>query len=140
MSYTGCLLQHNVSLSHIDHTHTYTLHTPGLHVFGILMVVFTLLVVTCAEMSVLLVYLQLCAEDYNWWWRSFVTSGSVSIFVFIQSIHYFSLLEANTLSTYLLYFGYNGIICVGFFMMTGSIGLFSCLTFNRAIYSAIKVD
>lgn len=110
------------------------------YVFGILMVVFTLLVVTCAEMSVLLVYLQLCAEDYNWWWRSFVTSGSVSIFVFIQSIHYFSLLEANTLSTYLLYFGYNGIICVGFFMMTGSIGLFSCLTFNRAIYSAIKVD
>merc|ERR1719296_721127 len=109
------------------------------YVFGVLMVVFTLLIITCAEMSVLLLYFQLCSEDYVWWWRSFCTSGSVAIFFFMQSCHYFSILEANTLSTYLLYFGYMGIICVGIFMMTGTVGFFSCLVFNRTIYGAIKV-
>ena len=30
----------------------------------------------CAEVAVVMCYFQLCAEDYNWWWRAFLTSGS----------------------------------------------------------------
>jgi transmembrane 9 superfamily protein 2/4 len=41
------------------------------------------------------------------------------MFVFLYSMFYFFKLEPNMFVTYLLYFGYMGIICIGFFLMTG---------------------
>ncbi len=29
-----------------------------------------ILVVTCAEIAIVMCYFQLCSEDYHWWWRS----------------------------------------------------------------------
>jgi transmembrane 9 superfamily protein 2/4 len=58
-------------------------------VFGFLMLVVVILVITCAEISIVLCYFQLCAEDYNWWWRSFLTSGSSAIYLFGYGILYF---------------------------------------------------
>jgi transmembrane 9 superfamily protein 2/4 len=39
------------------------------YIFGFLFIVFIILVITCAEITVVMCYFQLCAEDYNWWWR-----------------------------------------------------------------------
>ncbi len=41
-----------------------------------LFLVMVVLIITCAEVSILLCYFQLCNEDYRWWWRSFLSSGS----------------------------------------------------------------
>jgi len=57
--------------------------------------VFLILITTCAEITVVMCYFQLCSEDYNWWWRSFLTSGSTAIYVFIYSAIYFSRLEVR---------------------------------------------
>ena len=46
------------------------------YVFGFLLLVFIILIITCAEITVVMCYFQLCAEDYHWWWRAFLTSGS----------------------------------------------------------------
>merc|ERR1712238_425496 len=59
------------------------------YVFGFLLLVFTILIVTCAEITVLFCYFQLCGENYHWWWRSFCTAGSTALYVFIYSIFYF---------------------------------------------------
>ena len=45
------------------------------YVFGFLLIVFIILAITCAEMSIVLTYFQLCSEDYNWWWPSFIYGG-----------------------------------------------------------------
>merc|ERR1719215_740359 len=95
------------------------------YVFGFLLVVFIILVVTCAEITVLFCYFHLCGEDYHWWWRSFCTAGSTAIYVFLYSIVYFKQLEANSISTYMLYFGYMSLICAGMFLMSGCVGLLS---------------
>ena len=110
------------------------------YVFGFLLLVYFILAVTCAEIAIVLNYFQLVSEDYRWWWRSVMTSGSTAIYVFLYSIAYFSRLESNMTVTYLLYFGYMFIISVGVFLITGTIGFFSCLYFNHMIYSSIKVD
>ena len=34
--------------------------------FGFLLLVFAILLVTCAEITIVLVYFQLCSEDYHW--------------------------------------------------------------------------
>jgi transmembrane 9 superfamily member 2/4 len=89
------------------------------YLFGFLFVVYLILIVTCAEITIVLNYFQLCAEDYRWWWRSFLTSGSTAIYLFLYSIYYFARLEGNMFVTYLLYFGYMGIISLGVFLITG---------------------
>jgi len=37
------------------------------YMFGFLFLVFTILVITCSETTILLCYFHLCAEDYHWW-------------------------------------------------------------------------
>ena len=110
------------------------------YVFGFTLIVALILCVTCAEITMVLVYFQLCSEDYNWWWRSFLTSGSTAIYVFLYSAFYFSKLEANLTITYFIYFGYMTIICFGMFLMTGLVGYSSALWFTKKIYGSIKVD
>uniref|UniRef100_A0A8B9P4M1 Transmembrane 9 superfamily member n=1 Tax=Apteryx owenii TaxID=8824 RepID=A0A8B9P4M1_APTOW len=46
------------------------------YMFGFLFLVFIILLITCSEATVLLCYFHLCAEDYHWWWRSFLTSNN----------------------------------------------------------------
>ena len=38
-----------------------------------LFLVMIILVITCVEISIALTYFQLTSEDYNWWWRAFLT-------------------------------------------------------------------
>lgn len=110
------------------------------YVFGFLFIVFLILLLTCADISMVFCYFQLCAEDYHWWWRSFLSSGSTALYVLMYSGVYFSHLESNMAVTYILFFGYMSVICAGLFMLCGSIGFFSCLWFTRKIYGSIKVD
>ena len=86
-------------------------------------------------------YFQLCSEDYNWWWRSFLTSGSSALYLFLYSAVYFhTKLEITQVASSVLFFGYMAMISWCFFLMTGAVGFVSSLTFANKIYAAIKVD
>ena len=110
------------------------------YVFGFTFLVFAILLITCAEITIVFLYFQLCAEDYRWWWRTFLTSGSTAAYVFVYSSLYFTKLESNLPITYLLYFGYMLIICFGIFLFTGTTGFYAALWFNIVIFGSIKVD
>jgi len=111
------------------------------YVFGFTLIVYLILIVTCAEVTILLVYYQLCAENHRWWWFSFLAPGSTALYTFLYSIIWFRSLEAsNVFMTYLLYFGYMGLICGGLMMVTGTVGALTSLWFVRMIYGTIKVD
>jgi transmembrane 9 superfamily protein 2/4 len=110
------------------------------YVFGFTLLVFVILIITCCEITIVLCYFQLCSEDYQWWWRSFMTSGSTALYVMIYSAVYFSRLEPDVWLTYMLYFGYMTMICLGLFMLTGSAGFASNLWFTRNIYASNTVD
>jgi transmembrane 9 superfamily protein 2/4 len=111
------------------------------YVFGFTFMVMVILVITCGELAMLFVYFQLCAEDYRWWWRSFLAAGSTAFYVFAYSCVWFQLLEPSSMAiTYILYFGYMGLISFAIFLVTGTIGFISCLWFTTTIFSSIKVD
>jgi transmembrane 9 superfamily protein 2/4 len=111
------------------------------YVFGFLLLVVAILFVTCAEITVVMCYFQLCAEDYHWWWRAFLTSGSSAGYMFAYSIFYFfTKLEITKFTSCLLYFAYMGIAALVFFLLTGTIGFYACYWFVFKIFSAIKVD
>ena len=81
------------------------------YLFGFIALVFVILCVTCAEITVVLCYFQLCAEDYDWWWRAYFTSGASAGYLFAYSAFYFySKLDITKLVPMLLYFGYMAIV------------------------------
>lgn len=111
------------------------------YMFGFLFLVFIILVITCAETTVLLCYFHLCAEDYHWWWRSYLTSGFTAVYLFLYCCHYFSTkLNIEDAASAFLYFGYTAIMVLLFNLLTGTIGFFACFWFIRKIYSVVKVD
>jgi len=111
------------------------------YVFGFLFVVFVILVITCAEITIVLCYFQLCSEDYRWWWRSFLTSGASGLYVFLYSAYYFftTLAIENFLAS-MMFFMYMFLVSFAFTILTGTVGFMSCLWFNKQIYGSIKVD
>uniref|UniRef100_A0A8C6QCT0 Transmembrane 9 superfamily member n=2 Tax=Nannospalax galili TaxID=1026970 RepID=A0A8C6QCT0_NANGA len=111
------------------------------YMFGFLFLVFIILVITCSEATILLCYFHLCAEDYHWQWRSFLTSGFTAVYFLIYAIHYFfSKLQITGTASTILYFGYTMIMVLIFFLFTGTIGFFACFWFVTKIYSVVKVD
>ncbi|KAJ4763345.1 Transmembrane 9 superfamily member [Rhynchospora pubera] len=111
------------------------------YIFGFLFLVFIILIVTCAEISIVLCYFQLCSEDYLWWWRSYLTSGSSALYLFLYATFYFfTKLEITKFVSGILYFGYMLIASYAFFVLTGTIGFYACFLFTRLIYSSVKID
>jgi transmembrane 9 superfamily protein 2/4 len=111
------------------------------YVFGFFAIVFLILVVTCAEISIVLTYFQLCYEDYRWWWRAFLYSGSTGFYLFVYSIYYFtSTLNMHRPASIILYFSYMSIMSYMLFIACGTIGFLSCFVFVRYIYGALKVE
>ncbi|KAK6137128.1 hypothetical protein DH2020_029137 [Rehmannia glutinosa] len=111
------------------------------YIFGFLFIVFIILLVTCAEISIVLCYFQLCSEDYLWWWRSYLTSGSSALYLFLYATFYFfTKLEITKPVSGALYFGYMLIASYAFFVLTGTIGFYACFIFTRLIYSSVKID
>lgn len=79
------------------------------YLFGFLFLVFCILVVSCGQISIVMTYFQLCSEDYQWWWRSFIVSGGSAIYILFYSIFYFfTKLEITEFIPTLLYMGYTG--------------------------------
>ena len=73
--------------------------------------------------TVVLIYFQLCNEDYHWWWRAYLTPGSSALYLYLYSIvYFFSKLQMVKFVSGLLFFGYMFLVCVAFFVLTGTIG------------------
>jgi hypothetical protein len=94
--------------------------------FGILYLVFMILLVVTACITVSLTYLQLSCENHKWWWRSVCSGGSTAAFVFVYSFYFLA--------------GYMTVLCYALFLMLGTVGFYASLVFVRQIYRSIKCD
>ena len=87
---------------------------------GLTMLAFLTMVLVTAETSVVICFIHLCAEDYRWWWRSFLSSGTLAFYAFLFSIYH--LIKGTSITgafSYFLYFGYTLIIVFLLFIATG---------------------
>lgn len=89
------------------------------YMFGFVSLAFIILMVVCAETSILLCYFHLCTEDYRWWWRSFFSTGTTSFYFLLFSLHYFFKAQITGSLSMLLFFGYTAIIVFLFFIFAG---------------------
>ncbi|KAM0835470.1 hypothetical protein ACQ4PT_062911 [Festuca glaucescens] len=112
------------------------------YVFGFLFIVMLLLVIVCAEVSLVLTYMHLCVEDWKWWWKSFFSSGSVAIYIFLYSIDYlvFDLKSLSGPVSATLYLGYSLFMVIAIMLATGTVGFISSFCFIHYLFSSVKAD
>ncbi|KAL6223775.1 hypothetical protein ACLB2K_002633 [Fragaria x ananassa] len=112
------------------------------YVFGFLFIVLILLVVVCAEVSLVLTYMHLCVEDWKWWWKSFFASGSVAIYIFLYSVNYlvFDLKSLSGPVSATLYLGYSLFMVIAIMLATGTVGFLSSFWFVHYLFSSVKLD
>jgi transmembrane 9 superfamily protein 2/4 len=100
----------------------------------------TLMLVVSAQITVVLVFLQLCAEDYLWWWQSFILGASSSLYMFIYGAFYYmqkSAIEGVVGGTIFLSHLFMACALVG--LCTGTLSFISTYIIIRRIYSSVKV-
>ncbi|XP_078443354.1 endomembrane protein 70 protein family [Wolffia australiana] len=112
------------------------------YVFGFLLVVLVLLVVVCAEVSLVLTYMHLCVEDWRWWWKSFFASGSAALYIFLYSVNYlvFDLKSLSGPVSATLYLGYSLLMAAAIMLVTGTVGFLSSFWFVHYLFSSVKLD
>jgi len=105
------------------------------YVFGFLSVVSLLSIVAVIEVTIVATYVQLCAENYNWWWQSiFIGSGS-AIWIFIYcSWFYFFKLHIQGFVSGMLFFSYSFLACAVYGLLMGTVAFMTAYTFVRRIY------
>lgn len=105
------------------------------YMFGFLAVVSVILMVTIAEVTMVAVYVQLCAENYHWWWQSFLVGGGSAVWVFAYCVWYYTFkLHITGFVSSLLFFTYSFIACLVYGLLTGTVGFLSAYAFVRRIY------
>jgi MFS family permease len=110
-------------------------------IYSIIFIVFCILIIVTAFITIALTYFQLAAEDHRWWWRSFLCGGSTGLFVYAYAIYYFvARSDMSGLMQTAFYFGYNAMVCLAFFLMLGYVGWRSSLAFVRRIMREVKVE
>jgi transmembrane 9 superfamily protein 2/4 len=111
------------------------------YVMGFLLAVLFILAATCAQVSMVMCYLQLCAEDHRWWWKSFWNCASSGFYLLLYSLWFLSSrLDLVGVLPVVVYLTYMSMISVCFGVFCGAIGVLSNFWFTRTIYGAVKVD
>ena len=101
---------------------------------------FLLFIIIVGEMTILVVFYNLCYGDYNWWWKSFIVGSSPVIYFVIYSIIYFFYLRITRLSAIIVYFGLMGLISAMVIFICGTVSVFFSMGFLNRIYSKIRID
>jgi len=111
------------------------------YVMGFLLAVLGILAATCAQVSIVLCYLQLCAEDHRWWWKAFWNCATSGAYLFLYSLWFLSSrLDLVGWLPVVVYLTYMSMIAICFGLFCGAVGFLASFWFTRTIYGAVKVD
>ncbi|CAO3591192.1 unnamed protein product [Absidia cylindrospora] len=97
--------------------------------------------ITTSQVSMVLIFFQLCNEDYHWWWMSFVVGASSSMYMFVYGLIYImTKTNIDDFSGGMIYVIHLLLGCVLTGLSSGSLGFFSAYWMIRKIYSSAKMD
>ena len=90
------------------------------YMFGFLFLCYGLMIIVCAAVTILMTYFLLCAENYNWQWRSFFAAGTSGAYIFLNCLLYLiTKVKLGGLAGTVLYIGYSALISLLFFILAG---------------------
>jgi len=94
---------------------------------------FLLFIVIVGEMTIIVVYYNLCYGDYNWWWKSFIIGISPVIYFILYTFAYFFYFKITRLSAMVVYFGMMIMISSMAMFICGTVSVFFSMGFVNRI-------
>ncbi|RKP39245.1 hypothetical protein BJ085DRAFT_24127 [Dimargaris cristalligena] len=111
------------------------------YMFGFMVLVGAILIITVIEITIVMIYFQLCSENHRWWWRSYLFGGSSAFFIFLYSVHYFfTRLNVSQFVPGLVFMVDSLLASCAYFLCFGSVAFFATYYFLRKIFAAVKLD
>jgi len=102
---------------------------------------FVLICISVIEITVVMVYLALCSENYNWFWRSFLVGSSSSVYIFIYSTWYMIFrLNITGFLPRIVFLFYSLLACFVYGLICGTLGFWGAYSFVWRIYGSLKAD
>jgi transmembrane 9 superfamily member 2/4 len=113
--------------------------------YGTAFTLFAILLVTTAEISVIITYVGLCKGNWKWSWQAFGSNSSIGLYVFVYALYYMfktpdGAPEGAAFIAWLVYISYMGISCGAFALMCGCIGFCTSQWFVHTIYRRVSSD
>jgi len=108
--------------------------------WGVLFMTLIIVITLTGVLSIILTYLLLNALDHRWWWRSFISGGSVGVYTLLYSFYFYALSDMTGFLQGFYFFGYSLIVSFAIFLMMGSVSFLSALAFIKNIYERSKVE
>ena len=106
------------------------------YVYGFMLLVFIILTIVTACVTIVSTYILLNAEDRRWKWVSIFSGGSTSLYVFAYSTFYFlTKTQMTGIFQTSFYFGYMFLFSLTIFFMCSTIGYVATSIFVRRIYN-----
>lgn len=114
------------------------------YLYGALLAVYAILMLVCAEMSIVSTYLSLSAEDWaSHWHTSFWGCGSAGLYMFLYSLYFVAGQRSNGRIPFvssLVFVCWSMVVSTAFSLMCGTVGFFASFWFTRKIYGSIRID
>ena len=98
-------------------------------------VAFLLYTIIVAEVATVQTYVQLCREDYRWWWQSFFVGASSGLYLFILGLMTTSFVSFSAWVAQVLCFL---MLSATVAMIGGTIAVIASFEFNRFLFGKIK--
>lgn len=109
------------------------------YMFGFLGLIASVLLLTVMEISIVMTYFMLCAENWQWWWRSFFVGAGSAVWIFIYSgWYYWTKLAVQGFASGLLFFAYSALACCVYGVLVGTVGFLASYAFVRKIYGFVS--
>eukprot|EP00300_Choanocystis_sp_HF-7_P009388 c16404_g1_i2.p1 GENE.c16404_g1_i2~~c16404_g1_i2.p1 ORF type:complete len:599 (-),score=128.02 c16404_g1_i2:104-1648(-) len=108
--------------------------------YGVLTIAIILLLAVSSMVTIALVYFQLTAQDWQWWWRSVLCGGAMGGFVCLYSVYYF-FVRSDMFGFHQtsFFFGYSFLLSYAVFLALGSAGYLATNSFVHYIFTRSKL-
>ncbi len=108
--------------------------------YGVLVVAVALLFLLVTVLTVLFAYFHLNAENYKWWWRAFLSGGSVAVFFMIYCGYFYATSPMYGAVQTSFFFLYSALIGYAIALACGAVTFAATYSFVWFIYSHVKSD
>ena len=109
--------------------------------FGFLLINFLLQVMIICLLSCIQTYMQLCYQNYEWWWRSFWVGASCSIYITVYAIWYLATqMKISDIASDVGFLIYMYVFIGCYIFASGAISVQASYMFISRIYSNQRND
>ena len=110
-------------------------------VFGVFLLNIVSLVAVIAVTSMLMTYWCLQSENWNWWWRAYMTGASAGLFMYIFCVYQMAFVfKIDLISGDVIFLLYSLLTSVFFGLICGLISLAASYAFVIFIFEAVRAD